>query len=110
VVIHRLMPRTERLGIGLRIENLFLDLLNQLRRAGYTTLERKIAILEAILTQVDSLRFFLQIAWEIKQIQDKHYLLIGKEIETLGKQIGGWRRDILKKLPQALREKENDRD
>lgn len=99
IVIHRNMPRTERSGIGQKIDGLFLELLEQIRKAEYMAIGQKIIILEKILTLIDSLRFFLQIAWEIKQIPNNQYIVIGKEVENIGKMIGGWRKSLLTKTP-----------
>lgn len=93
------MPRTQRTGIGLKIDSLFLEILELTRKAEYTSVNQKILILEEILTLIDSLRFFTQIAWEIKQIQNNQFISIGEEIESVGKMIGGWRKSLLTKTP-----------
>jgi len=95
------MPRTERFGIGLRIDNLFLDLLELLRKATYAGISTKLTILEDALVKTDGLRFFLQISWETKLISNDHFLAIGGEVEEVGKMIGGWKKGLLAKTPPA---------
>ncbi len=93
------MPRTERFGIGLKVDILFLDLLELLRKATYTPTQQKIAILEDCLNKTDSLRFFIQIMWETRLMTNTQFASLGNEIENIGKMIGGWRKGLLTKLP-----------
>ncbi len=97
--MHRNMPRAERFGIGLRIDNLFLDLLELLRKATYAPIAPKLEILADALGKTDGLRFFLQIAWENHLIHNDQFTSLGTEIEEIGKIIGGWRRGLLSKTP-----------
>jgi hypothetical protein len=99
IPIHRNMPRTERFGIGLKVDILFLDLLELLRKATYTPTQQKIAILEDCLNKTDSLRFFIQIMWETRLMTNTQFASLGNEIENIGKMIGGWRKGLLTKLP-----------
>lgn len=97
--MHRNMPRTERFGIGLRIDTFFLDLLEFLRKAAYSSIPKKLEILDNALTTTDSIRFFLQISWETKLIPNDQFIAIGKEIEEVGKMVGGWKKGLLAKTP-----------
>lgn len=99
--MHRNMPRTERFGIGLRIDNQFLDLLEFLRKAMYSPMPKKLEILENALTTTDSIRFFLQISWETKLVPNDQFIALGKEIEEIGKIVGGWKKGLLAKTPTA---------
>lgn len=65
VIMHRNIPRTEHFGIGMKVDALFLDLLELLRKATYASISQKAAILEECMGKTDSLRFFIQIIWEI---------------------------------------------
>ena len=92
------MPRVERFGIGTRIDELFLDLLELLRKATYAQIQNKIGILENANVHVDALRFFLQLAWEAKLVKDKQYTELAIIIEEVGRQIGAWKFGIIDKL------------
>lgn len=93
------MARDERFGIGKRIDELLLLALEHLREASYTSGNGKIILLGKVLQHTDLLRFFLQLAWEGKMIEQKQYLLLAVEIESLGKMVGGWRKGLLAKTP-----------
>lgn len=93
------MARDERFGIGGRIDALLLGLLETLRKASFANEGGKIALLGSAIGTEDSLRFFLQIAWESKLIADKQYEELAGSIEEIGRMTGGWRKGLLAKTP-----------
>lgn len=97
IPIHRNMPRVERFGIGTRIDTKFLDLLNLLRKAAYARAEDKVEPLKNAVSTLDSLRFFLQLSWEVSLIPNKQYTRLGKDVEEIGRMVGGWKKGIEKK-------------
>jgi hypothetical protein len=93
------MARSERFGIGDRIDSLWLDFLDSLRKAAYASINQKISSLEEALHAVDAVRFFIQIAWESELMAQSHFILLGKDIEEIGRMVGGWKRGLLAKNP-----------
>lgn len=93
------MGRDERFGIGARIDSLLLDLLETLRKAGFAEVSSKQAILGSAIGIADSLRFFLQVAWESRLIANKQYEELASAVEEIGKMTGGWRKGVLSKTP-----------
>ena len=93
------MARDERFGIGAKIDTLFLDLLETLRVATYAGAREKIPFLTRAVGITDSLRFFVQIAWEAKLIHSKHFEELATRIEGAGRMIGGGRKGLLAKNP-----------
>ena len=91
------MPHVERFGIGSKIDWLFLEMLDGLRKATYAPLHEKIACLESIIKTIDGLRFFLQLSWEISLIHTTRYTVLAKEVEEVGRMVGGWRKGLLTK-------------
>lgn len=103
--IHRNIERTARFGLGLKIDNLFLDLLELLRGAVYTPIDKKIILLNAAIEKIDMIRFFMQILWENKLCPTKQYISIEAEIQNIGRMIGGWKKGLLSKT-SALKAEE----
>lgn len=97
ITIHRKIPRTERFGLGTRIDNAFLDLLTSLRRASFSEPKQKIPLLEIAIVKIDDIKFFVQLLWESKLISNEQYISFGNDLEIIGKNIGGWRKDMIKK-------------
>lgn len=93
------MARSERFGIGDRIDTLWLDLLDSLRKAAYASANQKVPALEEAARAVDAVRFFVQIAWESGLMSQSHFISLGKDVEEIGRMVGGWRRGILAKTP-----------
>jgi hypothetical protein len=93
------MSRDERFGIGARIDTLLLDLLETLRKASFVDTVSKPTLLGGAIRIADSLRFFLQIAWETKLIPSKQYEELATAVEEIGRMTGGWRKGILSKTP-----------
>jgi len=105
IAIERNLPKCERFGLGQRIDLLFTDLLDVLQRASFSPIESKISLLSDSLVKIDSLRFFIQLCWELKLIPSKQFTTLGKDVESIGKMIGGWRKGLLTKTSGIPEEK-----
>ena len=103
--MHRNIERTARFGLGARINIIFLDLLELLRKAVYTPIDKKIILLEKASDKIDMSRFFVQILWEARFISNNQYISLGTDIEDLGKIVGGWKKGLISKT-SALKAEE----
>ena len=98
LILHRDFPKTERFGIGRRIDNLFLEILELSFTASYLPPEPKIIFLSKAISRLDVLKFFLQTAWENKLIHTERFIELSKKVEEVGRMLGGWKRGLDKKL------------
>ena len=64
LILHRNFPKTERFGIDQKIDQSFLNALEWSSTASYLPPERKIILLEKILSRLDVLKFFPQLILE----------------------------------------------
>ncbi len=62
--------------------------------AGYAPKSQKAAIVQRASTKLDALKFFLQIAWEVKALDNKKYLRLSEPLDEVGKMLGGWRKQL----------------
>ncbi len=99
LALHRDFPRVERLGIGQKIEQGFLDLLELTFSSAYLPIEPKIIQLGRAISRLDSLRFFIQLAWEGKFIPTEKYSDLLSQLGEIGRQLGGWKRGLQTKTP-----------
>mgnify|MGYP001583582691 CR=1 FL=1 len=100
LTIYRDFPKVERYGIGNRIEQAFLDVLEYTLCLSYLPPEHKIPILNKAITKLDIVKFFAQLAWESKIIPTDTYSdLIGR-LEEIGRQLGGWKKGLQTKTPR----------
>jgi hypothetical protein len=99
LALHRNFPKTERYGLGRRIDNLFLEVLELSFIASYLPPEQKIVFLSKTISRLGILKFFLQLAWENKLVPTEKYSELSKKAEEIGRMLGGWRKGLSNKTP-----------
>jgi hypothetical protein len=95
--LHRDFPKIERLGLGQKISQIFIQILEYTFTASYLPVDKKIVLLGKIIPRLDVLKFFSQLAWENKLIPNEKYIELSKGLEEIGRQLGGWRKGLLEK-------------
>jgi len=93
-----LFEKASRYNIGSKIDSLFLETIENLFTAGHKTREQKTVYLNKASEKFDILKFLLQVAWEIKALDNKKYIRISLELNGIGKMLGGWLKQT--KTPQ----------
>ncbi|MFC1612261.1 four helix bundle protein [Patescibacteria group bacterium] len=83
-----------RYTIGSRIENKFLDLLELAYIAYFTKKEEKLEKISKCILVLDTLKFFISVAWESKIISNKQYENIAIKLDEIGKMLGGWKNSL----------------
>lgn len=99
--IHRDLPKVERLGIGQKIEQVFLDILELTYASLYLPPETKIIVLSKTISRLDILKFFLQLAWESKLIPTAKHTELMKKLMEIGRMLGGWKKGLQDKIMQT---------
>ena len=99
LALHKDFPKVERLGVGQKIEQSFLTVLEYTYTAAYLPPEQKIILLAKTISKLDVLKFFLQLAWEGKLIPTAKYADLSEQLEEVGRMIGGWKKGLLNKTP-----------
>lgn len=102
LALQRNLGRAERFGIGRKIDWTFLEVSELCFTASYLSPESKIILLGKAISKLDVLKFFLQIAWENKLIPNEKYIELSKQLEEVGRMLGGWKRGLLNKTPAKL--------
>jgi len=67
--------------------------------AGYASKDQKASIVARASTKLDVLKFFLQIAWEIKCLDNSVYARIATPLVEVGRMLGGWRKQLQTTAP-----------
>lgn len=86
------MPKGVRYTLGVKIDSLFVDTIELIFSATYLNKEQKLAHLYRANAKFDTLKFFMQILWEIKALDHKKYAVISERFAEIGKMLGGWMR------------------
>ena len=99
--LYKNFPRVERYGIGYKIDLQFVELLENIFRASFLSVEKKTLGIDICISKLDILKFLLQTSWELKLIPTEKYSLLAHELEESGRMLGGWKKGIESKLPKA---------
>lgn len=92
-------PRLERFTLGVKIDGLFDEVLEYILLAGYSAKAQKLPIVQRATTKLDAVKFFVNIAWELKALDSKKYILLSEPLTELGRMLGGWRKQLENKAP-----------
>ncbi|MFH1744660.1 MAG: four helix bundle protein [bacterium] len=95
--LYKNFPKNERFGIGQKISQTFIEVLELNFTASYLPPEQKIILLTKTSSRLDVLKFFVQIAWENKCIPTEKYIDLSKKLEEVGRMLGGWRKGLIQK-------------
>lgn len=89
-------PKVYRYNLGGKIEGYFLSLLENTFVAAYLGGEKKLAQLSLAIIKLDSLKFFLQLAWENRCLSDIKYSDLAERLNEVGRMLGGWKKGLEK--------------
>jgi hypothetical protein len=81
-------PRVYRFSLGDRLERQVYGILENLLRAKFT--KERALILEAVNLDLEVLRFQFRLARDLKCISLTSYGFAAKEVNEVGKMVGGW--------------------
>jgi len=89
-------PKISRYSLGGKIDNLIIEMLEYIFTANYTPKTEKLPIIKKSINKCDLLKFFLQVSWEVKALDNKKFSVISENINEIGKMLGGWHNKIKK--------------
>jgi len=88
------VPKSHRYTLALKIDNLFIEIIEGIAIATFLQKNEKIAWLNFSIRKLETLNLLLQILWETKSLNDKKYIQISNKLNEIGKMLGGWRGKI----------------
>jgi len=83
-------PKDSRHTLGAKIDSSLLGATELIIRASYSDKVEKLISLKRASFKIDMLKFFLQVAWEIKSLDNKRYISLSEKVGDTGKMLGGW--------------------
>ncbi len=84
---------------------LFVELLEFVFLASYLSKKDKIPYLRNAISKLDLVKFFFQVLWGLKDINDKNYLAFSEALGECGRMLGGWLRKMEKETPAEAGER-----
>ena len=80
--------------MGRKIDGAFVDILELVFTAGYLSRDRKLPYIQKAIGKVDLLKFLLQVAWEVKDLETKKYAAVSEPLHEISKMLVGWMRNV----------------
>lgn len=84
------IPKQDRHTVWLRCENLVLDLVEGILRAGKAYGADKLPSLSEASIQLGILRVLIRLMKDVKTIDQKHYVSLEAHVDEVGRMLGGW--------------------
>jgi hypothetical protein len=81
-------PKNWRVTLGDRLDRQALDLLLLAQEARFA--KDKCALLEALSRELDALRLLARLSVRLECIRGRQYEYAAKQIDEIGRQVGGW--------------------
>jgi hypothetical protein len=91
-----LLPKSKRHTIAGKIDELFIEVIEAVSLAALAHKNEKMAHIKKASTNLDLLKIFLEISWEIGVLEKKRYIAVSQTLIEPGKMIGGWIRQAEK--------------
>ncbi|MEK7625267.1 MAG: four helix bundle protein [Patescibacteria group bacterium] len=95
------VPRLTRYTMGVKIDNLFIELLEITFTAKYAKREDKLTFLKELSKKLDNLKFFITLLWEAKGLEAGQYGQLSQKLTTAGKMSGKWLQLFKTELPPS---------
>ena len=93
------IPKLTRYSLREKITQLFIEVAELIFTAGFAAKENKALIIKKASLKLDLLKFFLQITWELRAIDDKKFAAVSASLAEVGKMLGGWQKQLTKTPP-----------
>ncbi|KKP59414.1 MAG: hypothetical protein UR53_C0002G0028 [Candidatus Magasanikbacteria bacterium GW2011_GWC2_34_16] len=93
------MPRLSRYTLGVKIDNLFLEILEITLIAKYTKHNEKLSFLQEISRKLDNLKFFVTLLKEAQGLDASKYGQLAPKLVNSGKMLGKWIQNLQQQTP-----------
>jgi len=87
-------PQKDKYSLGNKCESYIISTLELLLTAEYASKDQKLQLIRQASVKFDMLKFFIRLAWELKILDQKKYILLEAELQEIGRQLGGWQRSL----------------
>jgi hypothetical protein len=88
------VSKMSRYTLGEKVDGLFLEIMELLYVASFLPKEQKSPYLQEAIGKLDMLKFFLQLGWEIKVLDNTKYVALSEPLDEVGRMLGGWLRQV----------------
>lgn len=104
-----ILTKTHRYSLGIKVDNLFIEVIEALSIATYLRGEEKLRWLKLGIRKTEVIKVLLMVLWETGSIDDKKYTDISIMIEKFGRNLGGWKGKVEKQLEEQNSPKKGEK-
>ena len=94
---YRILPKLHRHSLGIRIDTLFIEIIEAVSVASFLSREEKGPWIKLAIRKIDTLKLLILVLWESRSIENKKFIVLSERIERIGKMMGGWYGQLQKK-------------
>lgn len=91
-----------KITLAEKIDSTFISLLESLYIAQYQDSNSKLQTINKAISTLDILKFFLQIAWESKELDERKFILLSEKLVEVSKMLSGWKKYLEQKTPTKI--------
>lgn len=99
------IPKIARYTLAEKTDRLFIELIEYVFIASKTEKNQKLPILQRASNKLELFKFFLQILWETKALENTKYIALSQSMDEAGRMLGGWIRQTIVKTQSAENKK-----
>jgi hypothetical protein len=81
-------PKNYRVSLGEKIDDIILEMLEIAHKARFES--NKMELLKELSGKIEILRIYARLALRLGCIQGRQYEFVSRQIDEIGRQIGGW--------------------
>lgn len=93
------LPKTDRYTLGSKADSALIEVLELFLIAKIANKSQKLDLINRASAKLDVFKFFLQILWEIKILNNQKYQQLSILISEIGRMLGGWQKQLQKETP-----------
>ena len=94
------LPKTHRYSLGLRIDHIFIEVIEAISSAVFLAREEKLPYVRLAIRKIDTIKILLLVLWETKSLENKRYLALSEKVQEIGRMLGGWNGQLAKQNSQ----------
>ena len=84
------IPKRDKFGIYLKIENLCLEVIDLQLTASLEVRSNKLPILNLVRIKIEVLKRLIRITYELKVVEQKRYINLESDLQEISKMTNGW--------------------
>ena len=93
---YQAIPKVHRHSLGQKIDKIFVEIIEAIITANFLSVKEKEPFVRFAIRKLDTMKIFLMMLWETKSLDNKKYIALSIKLDEIGKNLGGWRGQIIK--------------